>query len=144
MFADGPLGVQEVALSIRFAQRSAAGLLRFGGVVQLGGVLDEQHPRLGPHPLKNGLPMRLEDGLRRAPWMIQQAIGAHHFRPAMHGGGRTGQGALHQPGEDLSGTPIQASVSQVDRVQLVCKGLVHHLREAVGPARMSRKQEWSG
>ena len=68
------------------------------------------------NPGQHGLAVRSEDGVLGALRLVEEAVGAHHLAPSVHGRGGAGGGRLVEAAEHLTDTLIEAAVAQVDPV----------------------------
>jgi len=89
-----------------------------GGVVQLGGVLDAQHPGVRPQTLLGAGDVRGEHRLGADRGMIEQAVGGARLAPAPAGGGNAQRRFLPQLLCEALRAAIEASITQRDRGQL--------------------------
>ena len=99
-------------------QRAEAGDALLLGVVQLGGVLDTQHPRVLAQALFSAGDMRREHRLGGNGFLIEQAVGGTCLTPTVAGAGNTQRRFLSQGFQQLPGTPIEPTITHVDRGQL--------------------------
>jgi hypothetical protein len=103
-------------------QRAEPGDALLGGVVQLRGVLDAQHPGVGAQALLGAGAMRGEHALGRHLGVIEQAVGGARLAPAPAGGGNAQRRFLPQLLREALRATIEASITQVDRAELRGQG----------------------
>jgi hypothetical protein len=103
------------ALVIQWAE-VGDGLL--GGVVQLGGVLDAQHPGMRPQARLGAGDVRGEHALGGDLRMVEQAVGGACFAPTSTGGRNTHRRFVSECGQDPARAPVQALIPEVNAVEL--------------------------
>jgi hypothetical protein len=119
---DGQRRVQIHPSTRLVVQRPEPGDALLGGVVELRGILDAQHPGMLAQALLGAGDMRGEHTLEGDLGMVEQTVGRFGLVPTPAGGGNAHRGLLSQGLQHLPSAVIQASIAQIDRAQLRGQG----------------------
>jgi hypothetical protein len=103
------------ALVVQWAELGDA---LFGRVVQLGGILDAQHPRMLTQALLGAGHMRGQHRLGGDLGMVEEAVGGARFAPAPTGGGNAQRRFLSPFLQQPPRAAIEALIAQLDQGQL--------------------------
>ena len=120
----GVLVHQQVAVGVEapacLRVKTTAPLERLvAGIIEFGGVLDEQQPLAQPGALQRGRLMDRQDFLRRDTFGVEQAIAGNRLAPPPASSPQAFRRAGRHPCGQPADTPVASPVAQVDARKFV-------------------------